>query len=85
MSRAGTHPAFPGGARALRPFALPLALALAAPLALSGCGQNDTDPGPGGVTVGEAKALDQAAEMLEQQRRAPATDPTPEADPTPAT
>jgi hypothetical protein len=40
----------------------------AALLLLSGCGAGDNDPGPGGVTVGEARALDQAAEMLDQQR-----------------
>ena len=50
-----------GGARAL-----PALLAAAVPL--SGCGPNDTDPGPGGVTVGEARALDKAAEMLDEQR-----------------
>jgi hypothetical protein len=50
-----------GGARAL-----PASLALAALLA--GCGPSDTDPGPGGVTVGEARALDEAAEMLDEQR-----------------
>ena len=42
--------------------------ALLAVLLLAGCGPNDTDPGPGGVTVGEARALDQAAEMLDEQR-----------------
>ena len=41
---------------------------LAAVLALSACGQSDTDPGPGGVTVGEARALDQAAAMLDERR-----------------
>ena len=50
-----------GGARALPAF-------LTAALLLAGCGPNDTDPGPGGVTVGEARALDQAAEMLDEQR-----------------
>lgn len=40
----------------------------AAALLLAGCGPNDTDPGPGGVTVGEARALDEAAEMLDEQR-----------------
>ena len=50
-----------GGARAL-----PALLVAAGPL--SGCGPNDTDPGPGGVTVGEARALDEAAEMLDEQR-----------------
>ena len=37
-------------------------------LLLAGCRPNDTDPGPGGVTVGEARALDEAAEMLDEQR-----------------
>lgn len=44
------------------------AFLLGALAVLSGCGDADTDPGPGGVTVGEARALDQAAEMLDQQR-----------------
>ena len=34
---------------------------------MAGCGPNDNDPGPGGVTVGEARALDEAAEMLDEQ------------------
>jgi hypothetical protein len=70
---------------------------LLAVLLLAGCGEQDNDPGPGGVTVGEARALDEAAEMLEQQRlpqEAPATGearpeaatrspaPSPGADPT---
>ncbi|HEX9805839.1 MAG TPA: hypothetical protein VGA34_02995 [Alteraurantiacibacter sp.] len=42
-------------------------LALAA-LAVASCEPADGDPGPGGVTVGEARALDEAAEMIEQQR-----------------
>jgi hypothetical protein len=41
--------------------------ALAAALLLSACGSDD-DPGPGGITVGEARALDEAAEMLDSQR-----------------
>ncbi|MCL6250181.1 hypothetical protein M3P36_03845 [Altererythrobacter sp. KTW20L] len=41
---------------------------LAACVLLAGCGAADNDPGPGGVTVGEARALDEAAEMLDQQR-----------------
>ena len=54
-------PCWPAGrARALS--ALSLALLLAA------CGAGDNDPGPGGVTVGEARALDEAAEMLDAQR-----------------
>jgi hypothetical protein len=45
-----------------------LTASLAATLLLAGCGPGDTDPGPGGVTVGEARALDEAAEMLDEQR-----------------
>jgi hypothetical protein len=41
---------------------------LAAALLLAACGERDTDPGPGGVTVGEARALDEAAEMIEARR-----------------
>lgn len=52
-------------------FALRLTAILAF-AALAGCGANDNDPGPGGVTVGEARALDEAAEMLEKRGRSPA-------------
>lgn len=38
---------------------------------LVACGPAQNDPGPGGVTVGEARALDEAAEMLDE-RNAPA-------------
>jgi hypothetical protein len=48
--------------------ALPAAAAAGALLLLAACGQADSDPGPGGVTVGEARALDEAAEMLDKQR-----------------
>lgn len=65
-------------ARRLSP-ALP-AIAL---LTLGGCGKGDNEPGPGGVTVGEARALDEAAEMLEDRRLPAAAQPTPEAQPTP--
>ncbi len=41
---------------------------IAGALLVTGCGSKDTDPGPGGVTVAEAKALDEAAEMIEAQR-----------------
>jgi hypothetical protein len=43
-------------------------LTVLAALALAGCGKADNDAGPGGVSVGEAKALDEAAQMLEAQR-----------------
>ena len=41
----------------------------AAALALlaAGCSRTENEPGPGGVTVSEAKALDDAAEMLESR------------------
>lgn len=46
----------------------------AAILSLASCGRPDTDDGPGGVTVGEAEALDEAAEMLDSRQ-----DPVPPA------
>jgi hypothetical protein len=58
---------------------------LPALLLLTACGKADNDPGPGGVTVGEARALDEAAEMIEQRRlpaealRSPAPLPAPTA------
>jgi hypothetical protein len=55
---------------------LPLAL-------LAACGPSDSDPGPGGVTVGEAKALDEAAELLDQRRLPP--EALPNASPSPST
>ena len=45
-------------------FLLPLAFLATLP----GCGQGTNDPGPGGVTVGEAQALDEAAAMLDANR-----------------
>ncbi len=36
-------------------------------ISLTACGPAPNDPGPGGVTVGEAKALDEAAEMLDER------------------
>ena len=55
-------------APAMKPKALPLA---ALSLLLATCGPGENEPGPGGVTVGEAKALDDAAAMLDA-RRSPA-------------
>ncbi len=49
----------------------PLALALL----MAGC-SSDSDPGPGGVTKGEARQLDQAAEMLAKRPAAPLVDAT---------
>lgn len=42
--------------------------ALACAVTLAACEPGENDPGPGGVTVGEARALDEAAEMLEQRQ-----------------
>lgn len=64
----------------LRPYRLAI-VALTAAL-LASCGKADNDPGPGGVTVGEARALDEAAEMIEQRR--PNAAPTPDATSGPA-
>lgn len=44
------------------------ALPLGAALALAACGPSGNAPGPGGVTVDEARALDEAATMIEQRR-----------------
>ena len=51
-------------------FAPLISPALLAPLllALSACGPAENDPAPGGVTVGESRALNDAAEMIEQGR-----------------
>ncbi|GAB5486687.1 MAG: hypothetical protein Pars2KO_02570 [Parasphingorhabdus sp.] len=46
-------------------------LSVFATLALIACGPAENDPGPGGVTVGEAKALDEAAEMLDERNAPP--------------
>ena len=43
-------------------------------IALASCGPAQNDPGPGGVTVGEAKALDDAAEMLDERNIEPVGD-----------
>jgi len=75
----------------MRKLARPMLAAALAALA-AGCGPKDTDPGPGGVTVAEGRALDQAAEMLEQRRLPPqatqdeapaAGKPSPAASPSP--
>ncbi|BEV02257.1 hypothetical protein [Novosphingobium olei] len=52
---------------------------LVLPLGLGACSK-DTDPGPGGTTVGEAKALDKAAERLEARPRPPLDEATVPAD-----
>lgn len=45
---------------------------------LAACGPAPNDPGPGGVTVGEAKALDEAAKMLDERNEPPEAVETPE-------
>ena len=37
-------------------------------LTVAACGASDSDPGPGGVTAGEAEMLDKAAEMLDERQ-----------------
>jgi hypothetical protein len=49
-------------------------MALALLGATAGCSRTDNEPGPGGVTVSEAKALDDAAAMLESRDSAAASD-----------
>lgn len=63
------------------PLALPLALVLA--LALAACGSESARP-PGAVSPGEAKALDEAASMLDQRRLPPDALPTDAPPETPA-
>jgi hypothetical protein len=41
-------------------------------LLVSACGPADSDPGPGGVTAGDAKALDEAAKKLDERDKADA-------------
>lgn len=50
------------------------AIALALLGATAGCSRTHNEPGPGGVTVSEAKALDDAAAMLESRDSAAAAD-----------
>ncbi len=54
-------------------------LIAAALLALAACSKQDNAPGPGGVSVGEAKALDEAAAMIEDQRLPADAIPAPDA------
>jgi hypothetical protein len=50
-------------------------LAGTAALLLSACGSGQDETGPGGVTVGEARALEEAAEMLDERRQPAQTPP----------
>ncbi|MBU7580930.1 MAG: hypothetical protein KAF27_10750 [Porphyrobacter sp.] len=53
----------------------PLAAALASALALAACGSEGAEA-PGVVSPAEAKALDEAAEMLDERRLPPEALPT---------
>ena len=44
-------------------------------LGLAACHKADNAQGPGGVSMGEARALDEAASMVEAQKVAPPTAP----------
>jgi hypothetical protein len=50
---------------------LPLAACIWLTLGVAACGPAPGDPGPGGVTVEEARALDKAAEKLEAEQANP--------------
>jgi outer membrane biosynthesis protein TonB len=58
--------------------------ALALLALLSACAKPDNAAGPGGVTVGEAKALDEAAEMLDSRRIPAPPPPAPQPQAAPA-
>ncbi|MEE4451785.1 hypothetical protein [Novosphingobium resinovorum] len=49
----------------------PVVLLIPAVLSLAACSKPDTAAGPGGVTMGEARALDEAAAMLDERRPGP--------------
>lgn len=52
-------------------------MALCGILALAACGSSNDTAGPGDVTVSEAKALDEAAEMIEARKPpAPVVNPS---------
>ncbi len=53
-------------------------------LTVSACGPAANDPGPGGVSVEDARALDAAAEKLDQEAQLPAPQAAQPAKPTPA-
>ncbi len=46
---------------------LPASLWIIGPLFLAGCDKPDNAPGPGEVSMGEARALDRAAEVIEER------------------
>lgn len=54
----------------VRLFPIPIVAILL--FSLAACGPADGDPGPGGVTAGDAKALDAAAKKLDERDQAAA-------------
>lgn len=59
---------------------LGLILVAALPMALAACSDNSTEDGVGGVTASEARALNDAAEMLDKRPASPAAATTNAAD-----
>lgn len=53
------------------PISIVLLPVISMAFALSACGSAETDPGPGGVNAGDAKALDKAAEKLDARQSNP--------------
>ncbi len=52
------------------------------PLLLAGCDKPDNAPGPGEVSMGEARALDRAAEIIEERAvEVPEPDDAPREEP----
>ena len=51
---------------------IPATSLIATLMLLSSCGPAANDPGPGGVTVEDAEALDEAAAKLDSEREAAA-------------
>ncbi|MGI9376088.1 MAG: hypothetical protein ACR2PC_08345 [Tsuneonella suprasediminis] len=49
-------------------------------LLLSACSSQSEDPGPTGMTESESKALDDAAQMIEERRLPPDAIPNPSAE-----
>ena len=58
----------------MRSYLPALAILAALLLSASACGPADSDPGPGGVTAGDAKALDAAAKKLDERDKVVAKD-----------
>ena len=59
---------------------LGLLLGIGLPLTLAACGESASGDGVGGVTAGEARALNDAAEMLDRRPASPAAQNASEQD-----